>query len=107
MAFIFEADTFTLNNIKSAAIPLLYGGVMSVGIAYTCQIIGQKYADPTYASILLSTESVFGAIGGAIILGEKMNFYGYFGCTLIFIGILISQIKAENNRNKVKKACQH
>ncbi len=89
-AGVFEATT--LAGVKAAAIPILYGGVMSVGVAYTCQIIGQKDADPTHASIILSTESMFSAIGGAVILHEVMSGRGYIGCVCIFAGIIVSQI---------------
>ena len=89
-AVLFETISFAA--IKQAIIPILYGGLMSVGVAYTCQIIGQKNADPTYASIILSSESMFAAIGGAIILGETMAMRGYIGCALMFSGIVISQI---------------
>ncbi len=89
-ALMFEDIKF--EAIKSAGIPILYGGLMSVGVAYTCQILGQKDADPTFASIVFSTESVFSAIGGAIILNEIMSGRGYLGCVLIFIGIILSQL---------------
>ena len=79
--------------ITSAAIPIAYCGFMSVGVAYTCQVIGLKYSDPTSGSIILSTESVFAAIGGAIILHERMAPLAYLGCALIFAGILLSQMK--------------
>ena len=82
-----------IEAVRLSLIPILYGGVMSAGVAYTCQILGQKNADPTFASIILSTESVFSAIGGAIILGEKMSLFGYLGCVLIFAGIILSQLK--------------
>ncbi len=85
-------EQITPEGLSAAAVPILYGGLMSVGIAYTCQIIGQKNADPTYASIILSTESMFGAIGGAVILGETMSPRGYIGCLFIFSGVIISQI---------------
>ncbi len=85
-------ETLTLDMIKLAVIPILYCGLMSVGVAYTCQIIGQKHADPTYASIILSTESLFGSIGGVILLNETMTKQGYFGCALIFAGVIVSQI---------------
>lgn len=91
LALIFE-DIRT-EDVMNAAVPILYGGLMSVGVAYTCQILGQKNADPTYASIVFSTESVFSAIGGAIILHEVMTGRGYLGCVLIFAGIVLSQIK--------------
>ncbi len=85
-----------LEGVKASLVPVLYGGIMSAGVAYTCQILGQKDADPTFASIILSTESVFSAIGGAIILGEKMSLLGYIGCGLIFAGIVLSQLKQNN-----------
>ena len=78
--------------MQKAVIPILYCGLLSVGVAYTCQIIGQKTADPTYASIILSTESMFGALGGAIFLKEIMTTSGYLGCALIFAGVIISQM---------------
>lgn len=102
LIFAFTKETITLESVKAAAVPILYGGIMSVGIAYTCQIIGQKHADPTYASIILSTESMFSAIGGAIILHEVMTGRGYVGCVCIFIGIIISQITPKKLKNPVK-----
>lgn len=100
-AFIFE--DIELTAIKSAGIPILYGGLMSVGVAYTCQIIGQKDADPTFASIIFSTESVFSAVGGAIILHEVMSGRGYLGCILIFIGIILSQLDVANVKKFLHK----
>ncbi len=88
---IFEEPT--LPQLEAAMIPVLYCGLMSVGVAYTCQVLGQKHSDPTSASIILSTEAVFSAIGGAIILGEKMSVPAYIGCVLIFCGIILSQVK--------------
>lgn len=61
--FALFTETIEVSAIKQAGIPILYGGLMSVGVAYTCQILGQKKADPTFASIIFSTESVFSAIG--------------------------------------------
>ena len=90
-ALILEDISFT--GIKDALIPILYGGLMSVGVAYTCQILGQKDADPTFAAIVLSTESVFAAIGGVLLQNETMTPSAYFGCVLIFIGIVLSQLK--------------
>lgn len=85
-------EEISLEAVKTAAIPLLYGGLGSVGVAYTLQIVGQKYSDPTFAAIIFSTESVFSAIGGAIILKEQMSVRGYVGCVLIFAGIILSQL---------------
>ena len=97
-------ETIELSAIKSAGVPILYGGLMSVGVAYTCQILGQKDADPTFASIVFSTESVFSAIGGAIILNEIMSGRGYLGCVLIFIGIILSQLNLDSLRKLIKKS---
>ena len=90
-ALIFEH--ITINGISQALIPILYGGLLSVGVAYTLQVVAQNNAKPSHAAIILSTESVFGAIGGALILGESMSTRGYVGCALILGGILVSQIK--------------
>lgn len=90
-ALLFE--TATPEGLRGALIPILYGGICSTGIAYTCQIIGQKNADPTEASIILSTESLFSAVGGALIMHEVMTPRGYIGCALMFAGIIISQLR--------------
>ncbi|WP_261830605.1 DMT family transporter [Inconstantimicrobium mannanitabidum] len=89
-ALIFEQ--ITIIGISNAIVPILYGGLLSVGVAYTLQVVAQKNAKPSHAAIILSMESVFGAIGGAIILGETMSTKGYIGCILILAGILLSQI---------------
>lgn len=81
--------------LGSAAIPIAYCGFMSVGVAYTCQVLGQKYSEPTSASIILSTESVFAAIGGALILHERMAPLAYVGCASILAGIILTQIKSK------------
>lgn len=91
-ALIFEK--ITLSGITSAAVPILYGGLLSVGVAYTLQVVAQKYAKPSTAAIILSMESVFGAVGGAVILGETMSTRGYLGCVFILSGILVSQLKS-------------
>jgi drug/metabolite transporter (DMT)-like permease len=90
-ALIFEK--ITMNGITQALVPILYGGLLSVGVAYTLQVVAQKNAKPSHAAIILSMESVFGAIGGAVLLGESMSSRGYIGCILILGGILVTQIK--------------
>jgi drug/metabolite transporter (DMT)-like permease len=91
-AFIFE--DISMSGVVSAIVPLLYGGVMSAGVAYTLQAVGQRYAKPSHAAIALSMEAVFAAIGGILILNETMSLRGYLGCALMLAGMLISQ--AEN-----------
>lgn len=97
---LFESPSF--DDVIAVWPYILYGGVVSVGIAFTCQIIGQRYTDPAPAAIILSTESVFGAIGG-VIMGEPMlSVRKVSGCVLIFIGIILSQIQfriKKDNKN--------
>ena len=83
--------------ISDSLIPLLYGGLMSVGVAYTLQVVAQKNAKASHAAIILSLESCFSVIGGVLILGETMTVRGYIGCIIIFAAVLISQIKKQEN----------
>lgn len=101
-AFIFE--DITMSGISGALIPILYGGLLSVGVAYTLQVVAQKNAKPSHAAIILSMESVFGALGGIIILGETMSGRGYIGCALILAGILASQINFSPKQQIVSEA---
>ena len=75
-------DKADINSIMKAIIPILYAGVMSSGIAYTFQIIGQKYAKPSVTAIVLSLESVFAALAGWILLGEHLSTRELTGCIL-------------------------
>ena len=86
---IFENPT--LDAVKSAAFPIFYGGVMSSGVAFTLQIYGQKYAEPSAAAILMSFESIFGALSGWLILGEQMTGREIFGCCMMILGIIVTQ----------------
>jgi drug/metabolite transporter (DMT)-like permease len=82
----------TVRSYWSAAIPILYGGVLSVGVAYTLQVVAQKTAKPAHAAIILSLEAVFAAIGGWLILGEILRPRAIAGCLLMLCGMLISQL---------------
>lgn len=90
VAAVFE--TFILADILQVSIPLLYGGVMSVGVAYSLQIYGQKNSPAPHAAIIFSLESVVAAIGGWIILNELLSGRAIFGCCLMMAGMLISQL---------------
>ncbi|MCP4746782.1 MAG: DMT family transporter [Desulfobacteraceae bacterium] len=79
-------------SIMDAAVPILYGGVLSVGIAYTLQVVAQRRAHPAHAAIFLSLESVFAAIGGWFFLNETLTLRAFMGCLLMFTGILLSQL---------------
>ena len=95
-AFVFE--TIIIADVLRAAIPILYGGFMSVGVAYTLQVVAQKDAHPAHASILLSLEAVFAAIGGWIVLNEVLSTRGMVGCSLMLAGMLISQLWTQKKR---------
>ncbi|NEG95811.1 EamA family transporter [Bifidobacterium sp. SMB2] len=75
-----------------AWLPILYSGIGSVGIAYTLQVVGQQWVPPTRASLIMSLESFFSAVGGALLLGEVMTARGYWGCILIFAGTMLAQL---------------
>ena len=83
-----------LGRAAHSWIPILYAGIGSVGIAYTLQVVGQQWVPPTRASLLMSLESFFSAVGGALLLGEVMTPRGYLGCALIFLGTLLAQAPA-------------
>lgn len=90
IAWIVEAPS--PEKIVSAAIPILYCGIVSGGIGYTLQMIAQKFTDPTIASLLMSLESVFAVIAGAILLGERMTSRELAGCIVMFAAIVLVQI---------------
>ncbi|MFA5028278.1 MAG: DMT family transporter [Candidatus Methylomirabilota bacterium] len=81
-----------LDGYRAAALPILYGGVLSVGVAYTLQVVAQQEAKPAHAAILLSLETVFAALGGWLVLGETLSPRGLVGCALMFAGMLVSQL---------------
>ena len=82
----------TWEKVFSAAIPILYCGILSGGVGYTLQIIAQKFTDPTIASLLMSLESVFAVLAGAILLGERMTLREMAGCVVMFVAIVLVQI---------------
>lgn len=90
LAFSFEQPTVA--GIEGAAAAILYAGVMSAGVAFTLQIIGQQYTEPALAAVIMSLESVFGALSGAIFLGELMSAAELSGCALMLAGMLMAQL---------------
>ena len=88
--FIFENPQ--IGDILAAYLPILYAGVMSCGVAYTLQIIGQKSMDPTVASLILSLESVFSALAGWLILGQGLSGKELTGCALVFVAVFLAQM---------------
>lgn len=92
-AVLFE--TPNIQSILAASIPILYAGIMSGGVGFTFQILGQQYTTPTIASLLMSMESVFALLAGYLLLNEVMTGREFLGCILMFIAIIISQIPEE------------
>jgi drug/metabolite transporter (DMT)-like permease len=90
VALIFEEITWV--GMSGAAVPLLYGGVMSVGIAYTLQVVVQKKANAAHGALLMSLEAVFALIGGWMFLNETLSPRGALGCGLMLAGMMLSQV---------------
>ena len=84
-------ESFTWQQLVDAAIPILYAAVLSSGVAFTLQIIGQQTAEPAPAAVIMSLESVFGVLGGWLVLGEIMNSTEILGCCLMLAGMLVTQ----------------
>ena len=82
-------------NILACWLPLVYAGVLSMGIAYTLQIVGQKKLEPTIASLLMSFESVFAVLSGWLVLGETLSWTEFLGCALVMGAILLTQIPSK------------
>lgn len=102
VAFIVENPE--ISGIIDASIPLLYTGVMSSGIAFTLQIVGQRNTPPSVASLVMSLESVFAMIAGCLILNEVLTVRESFGCALVFTAVILAQLpsfKKKTQENKI------
>ena len=95
----------TISAIQDATIPLLYSGIMSCGVAYTFQIIGQKYTNPVMASLLMCLESVFAVLAAAILIKEIPSLREGIGCAVIFIAIIASQIIELRHKGTSGSSC--
>lgn len=93
--FMLLTETVRLDSIVSCWLPLGFAGILSMGVAYTLQIVGQKDLEPTSASLIMSLESVFAAIGGWLVLRETMTGRESLGCCLAFAAVILSQIPVE------------
>lgn len=85
-------EKISIPSIAACSIPILYAGIMSCGVAYTLQIIGQKNVNPTVASMVLSLESVVSVVAGWLILGQNMSGRELFGCVVMFAAIVLAQL---------------
>ena len=91
-------ESFTWRDILSAWVPLLYTGVVSSGVGYTLQILGQRTVNPTVACLILSLESVFAALAGWAILGQALSLRELFGCALVFVAVILAQLPRKKGR---------
>ncbi len=100
MAGAFLLETPSWSALLAGIVPLLYAGVMSCGVAYTLQIIGQRDMDPTVASLILSLESVISVLAGWVLLGQSLSPRELAGCALVFTAVILVQLpsgkKSEN-----------
>lgn len=92
LPFVCLTETVDVGNILACWMPLMFAGVLSMGLAYSLQIIGQKELDPTVASLIMSLESVFAALGGWWLLQERMTATELLGCLLVFSAVVLSQL---------------
>lgn len=91
-------ETPDISNIQAAWLPLLYAGLLSCGVGYTLQIVGQKGINPVIASLIMSLESVISALAGWVILGQVLSPKEILGCILMFVAIIITQIPIGNKK---------
>lgn len=101
-AFTFE--TPTVEAISLGWVEILYAGLFSTAIAYTLQAVGQQHVPPANAAIILSAESLFAALGGALLLGERLPAIGYAGAALIFLAIVLVEAIPQLRRRRVSTA---
>lgn len=92
MVVALAIEDVNVSSIMEAAVPILYGGLGSVGIAYTLQVVAQREAHPAHSAIILSLEGVFAAFGGWLLLNEILTMRSFFGCMLMLVGMLLSEL---------------
>ncbi len=96
--FMFTIETPTFTAVTGAWMPLLYAGVLSCGVAYTLQILGQKNVNPAVASLILSLESCFSVLAGWGVLGEKLSVRESVGCVFMFAAIILTQLPEKKEK---------
>lgn len=98
-------ETTTVDGVVKSWLPLLYAGVLSSGVGYTLQIIGQKNMNPTIASLILSLESCISVLAGWALLGERLSVRESMGCVLMFAAIILAQLPEQNSEIAQKETC--
>ena len=103
LVFMLLLEEPTVSAIISAKWSILYCGILSSGVAFTLQVVAQKRAEPTIAAIIMSSESMFSAVGGVLFGIDKISAIGYVGCALMFAGIVLSQLDIRIKKRSVEK----
>ena len=98
--FALPMETITLGNIAACIWPLLYIAVFSSCLGYTFQILAQKGGNPAVVSLLMSLESLFAAVFGALLLGERMSTHELIGCALMIAAIVVAELPAKRGKAK-------
>jgi drug/metabolite transporter (DMT)-like permease len=91
------------SSVMAALPEILYAGVVSSGVAYTLQVVSQRWTTAPQAAIFLASESLFGALFGALLLGERITFVGYIGCALIFVAMIMVEIVPELTKTRLRQ----
>ncbi|MGM9659037.1 MAG: DMT family transporter [Faecousia sp.] len=102
LPFMVFTETVVLSDVLACWQALCFAGILSMGVAYSLQVIGQKSLEPTTASLIMSLESVFAVLGGWWLLGESMTPWEITGCVLVFAAVILSQLPADLFRKKTK-----
>ena len=98
--FVLFTETVDWANVLACWKPLCFAGILSMGVAYTLQVVGQRSLEPTTASLIMSLESVFAVLGGWWLLGETMTLWETIGCVLVFAAVILSQLPASLFRKR-------
>lgn len=93
-------EPLSLTSINNALPEILYAGILSSGVAFTCQVVGQRYTTAPQAAIFLSSEALFAALFGMLLLGETITSIGYVGCAIIFAAMLLVELVPELTKGK-------
>ncbi len=105
LPFMFVLETPKIDALLDGAFPLLYAGVLSCGVAYTLQIVGQKNVNPAVASLILSLESCFSVLAGWLVLKESLSVRESVGCLLMFAAIILAQLPEKKEKGDADEVC--
>lgn len=102
--FMLGMETVDIPSVIACWKPLCFAGILSMGVAYSLQVVGQKSLEPTTASLIMSLESVFAVLGGWWLLNERMTPWEITGCVLVFAAVILSQIPVGSISKKAEKS---